>query len=87
MATYGGGGYVADLGISEYHARKQIEALVENMWIDRYTRSIFLEFTVYNPNMNLFAYVNYLFEFPSTGGVIPFERVMSFQVSLVYKIG
>ena len=41
---------------------------------------MFLEFTVYNPNMNLFAYIIYLFEFPSTGGVLPFTRVMTFQV-------
>lgn len=86
MATYGGGGYVADLGISEYHATKQLTKLLNYSWVDHYTRSVFLEFTIYNPNMNLFAYVNYLFEFPSTGGVLPFERVMSFQVSSTFAI-
>ena len=82
MAMYSGGGYVADLGISEYHAAKQIEKLINDSWVDHFTRSVFLEFTIYNVNTNLFAYVNYLFEFPATGGVIPVERVMSFQVGI-----
>ena len=50
-------------------------------WIDRRTRAVFLEFTVFNPNTNLFAYVEYLFEFPTIGGVIPKPRVSAFQVS------
>ena len=41
---------------------------------------MFLEFTVYNPNVNLFAYVNYLMEFPATGGVLPSPRIISFQI-------
>ena len=49
-------------------------------WVDYYTRAVFLEFTIYNVNINLFAYVNYLFEFPAIGGTIPFPRVTSFQV-------
>ena len=80
QATYGGGGYVADLGTSAYRANKQLNLLRNASWVDRYTRAVFLEFTLYNPNINLFAYVNYLFEMPATGGVLPFERVMSFQV-------
>ena len=35
VSTYGGGGYVADLGISEYHASKQIKQLISASWIDR----------------------------------------------------
>lgn len=79
-ATYGGGGYVADLTTSPMKAKRLIDDLIKYNWIDYYTRAVFLEFTVYNPNINLFAYVNYLFEFPPTGGVLPFPRVMSFEV-------
>ena len=49
-------------------------------WIDYYTRAVFLEFTVYNPNVNLFSYVNYLMEFPATGGIIASPRIISFQI-------
>jgi polycystin 1L2 len=77
--VYGGGGYVADLGISQRKARKLLTQLKENDWIDLYTRAVFMEFTVFNPNINLFAYVNYLMEFSALGGVQPFPRVMTFQ--------
>jgi polycystin 1L2 len=29
--------------------------LEQDGWIDRYTRAVFVEFTVYNPGVNLFA--------------------------------
>ena len=40
----------------------------DNDWLDLNTRAIFLEFTVYNPNVNLFASSVLLIEFLSTGG-------------------
>ncbi len=61
-------------------ARQMLEHLQDNNWLDYYTRAIFMEFTVYNPNTNLFSYVNYVMEFPPMGSVIPFPRVMTFMV-------
>lgn len=40
----------------------------DNGWLDQRTRAVFLEFTVYNPNVNLFASVVLLTEFLTTGG-------------------
>ena len=40
-------------------------------WIDDRTRAIFVEFTLYNPNANLFSLVIIVFEFTNTGGVFP----------------
>ena len=57
-----------------------LEYLKDNNWLDYYTRAIFMEFTVYNPNTNLFSYVNYVMEFAPMGSVIPFPRVMTFMV-------
>ena len=57
-----------------------LDALKENDWIDFNTRAVFLEFTVYNPNVNLFSYINFVMEFPATGGVMANPRVMTFQV-------
>ena len=79
-STYGGGGYVADLGTSATQAKRMIDDLIRESWIDHYTRAVFLEFTVYNPNINLFAYVNFLMEFPATGSILPSPRIMSFAV-------
>lgn len=80
QATYGGGGYVADLGTSRYQALKTMINLKEAMWVDQYTRAVFAEWTIYNPQVNLFAYVNYLSEFPASGGVIINPRVTAFQI-------
>lgn len=38
-------------------------------WIDGFTRAVFLEFTLYNPNVDLFTVVVYLFEFTTVGRV------------------
>jgi hypothetical protein len=48
-----------------------VTELMENLWISRGTRAVFLDFTVYNANLNLFCVVSLLFEFPATGGTIP----------------
>ena len=36
----------------------------------RSTRAVMVDFTVYNANINLFCVINFLFEFPATGGVL-----------------
>ena len=40
------------------------------MWIDRSTRVVMVDFTVYNANVNLFCVVKLAFEFPPTGGLM-----------------
>jgi hypothetical protein len=64
--TYGGGGYIADLGINYEISKQVINNLYKYIWIDRKTRAIFTEFTLYNVNENLFVYVSLLCEFPDT---------------------
>ena len=80
LALYGGGGYIADLGTSQRQAKALMAELMSNEWIDIYTRAVFIEFTVYNPNINLFAFINLLMEFPETGSILPYPRVESFHV-------
>lgn len=81
FGTYSGGGFVADLGTTESQARNMVAQLKENHWVDLYTRAVSLEFTTYNPNINLFSYVLYMLEFPTTGGSHPTPRISSVQVS------
>ncbi len=52
--------------------RKNVTDLVvadlkQNLWLDRGTRAVFLDFTVYNANINLFCVIRLLIEFPATG--------------------
>uniref|UniRef100_A0A1B6E4N0 Polycystin cation channel PKD1/PKD2 domain-containing protein n=1 Tax=Clastoptera arizonana TaxID=38151 RepID=A0A1B6E4N0_9HEMI len=49
----------------------QIEELQEYIWINRGTRAVFIDFTTYNANINLFCMVKIIFEVLPTGGVLP----------------
>lgn len=80
MNTYRGGGYVAELGITAYRARKRIQALKKYGWIDSHTKAVFLEMTVYNANINLFSYAITIIEFPQMGSVIKSLWMTTFQV-------
>ncbi|UYV82599.1 PKD2 [Cordylochernes scorpioides] len=71
LATYSGAGSFQDLGISKAEARGKMDLLKQNLWLSRATRAVFLDFTVYNANINLFCVVKLVFEFPATGGMIP----------------
>ena len=61
------GGYIKDLIGSRQRVESFIADLEDEKWIDQYTRSIFVEFVVFNPNVNLFAMINVVFESPTAG--------------------
>ncbi len=74
-ALYGGGGYVVDLKGSTATLAKRFAEIKADGWIDRYTRAVFIEFTVYNPFVNLFGIVTIVAEMLPTGGIFPFIRI------------
>ena len=55
--NYGGGGYVAELSRDKDGTIEIIQDLKDNLWITRGTRVVFIDFTVYNANVNLFCQV------------------------------
>ncbi|XP_055450507.1 polycystin-2 [Psammomys obesus] len=71
IATYSGAGYYLDLSRTREGSAAQIAGLRRNFWLDRGTRATFVDFSVYNANINLFCVVRLLVEFPATGGVVP----------------
>ncbi|XP_016325767.1 polycystin-2-like isoform X1 [Sinocyclocheilus anshuiensis] len=70
VSTYGGGGYYQDLSRTREKSANQLQELKNNLWLDRGTRAVFLDFSVYNGNVNLFCIVRLLVEFPATGGAV-----------------
>lgn len=76
--TYGSGGYVQLLSPDSNVTTAIIEDLMANLWIDRATRAVFLDFTIYNANINLFCAVKIAFELPASGGVF-----VSYQINPV----
>ncbi|ESP04059.1 hypothetical protein LOTGIDRAFT_110316, partial [Lottia gigantea] len=67
IATYKGGGYVALTKRQLCRTRKVVETLKKQDWLDLRTRAVFLEFTVYNPNSNLFGSAVLVAEFTALG--------------------
>ena len=57
MNYYDGGGYVMELSQERQETEARIQYLFDNLWIDRATRAVFIDFTVYNANINLFCQI------------------------------
>jgi len=52
ISVYGGGGFVVQLRGDRTAIFQKIADLKAGGWIDKYTRALFLEFTVYNANVS-----------------------------------
>nr|XP_056718403.1 polycystic kidney disease protein 1-like 3 [Euleptes europaea] len=81
FAVYPGGGYLADLGTNASHANRTLHALARGKWLDRCTRAVFVEFTVYNANANLFCAVTVMLE---TNGIGVFAGSTALQILRLY---
>ncbi len=74
MDSYGGGGYVFRINTPSRDVRKELILLQQQHWVNNHTRAIFLEFSVYNTNVNLFAIATIVAEFMPGGGILPYYR-------------
>ena len=80
--TYLGGGYLGELGINKDFSQMYAKYMIKHNWVDQNTRVVFLEFTLYNPNVNLVSVGTIMFEFMNFGGV--FHR-LEIYVSRLYR--
>lgn len=71
MASYTGGGYVYQFNVHLNETVTGLRDLETQHWMDERTRAVFLEFSVYNPNVNLVTVAIVLFEFSVAGRVFP----------------
>ena len=72
--TYDGSGYVYELRGQLSYIQGNLSLLQEMQWIDRQTRAIFVEFSSYNPNVNLVMVSTILVEFLSSGTILTNAR-------------
>ncbi len=70
ISSYKGDGFSTELIIDRETTAQTLQELKENLWIDRQTRALFLEFILYNADSNLFAFVKLWAEIPITGGFL-----------------
>lgn len=82
IRTYEGDGYVAELGVNKFTGKMISHKLYKNAWIDSDTLTCFIEFTLFNPNNNLFVTVTLAIEMPDARGsaVVPSYQVKVYQV-------
>lgn len=81
--SYDGGGYIQNLGSDKSTSTNIINQLMHEKWIDRQTRAVFAEFTLFNPNINIYSYSIYLAEFTETGGAFHWADTQSFKASTI----
>lgn len=70
---YLGGGYAFQIDTSSLNVSTSQQVWTDlqlNNWIDQRTRALFVEFTLYNVNLDLFAYCTILFEILPTGSLV-----------------
>lgn len=79
LDTYYGGGYVVEL-FPKWDNKKILNTLKEKKWLDRQTRAVLIEFSVYNGNTNYFDSIAIVFEFPPGGGVVHYHYVCTFKL-------
>ena len=70
-SMFKGGGYTLNFRRGARATKLHLKRLEKATWLDVNTRSVFVEFTLYNANVNLFASVVLLIEFMATGGALP----------------
>ncbi|XP_028349241.1 polycystin-2-like protein 2 [Physeter macrocephalus] len=68
--VYRNGGYSFTLSKSKSETLNKFINLRMNSWITRSTRVIFIDFSLYNANVNLFCIIRLVAEFPATGGIL-----------------
>ena len=83
MSTYGGGGYAIDMPRTG-EAKHDLVDLRNKKWIDKRTRAVFVEISIYNAQVNLFAIAIFLTEWLPTNGVIFFNNI---KVARLYRYG
>jgi len=79
LDTYFGGGYVVEI-FPRWQNKAILDSLKETNWIDRHSRAVIIEFTIFNAATYYFNAVTIVIEFPPGGGAIPYFQVTTFQL-------
>jgi polycystin 1L2 len=68
--TYDGSGYLYEMRGKLSYLQGNLSLLKEMNWVDRQTRAVLVEFSAYNPNINLVMVSTILIEFLSSGSLL-----------------
>ncbi|XP_070940970.1 polycystin-1-like protein 3 isoform X4 [Macaca nemestrina] len=87
FATYSGGGYAVKLGRNSSTAARVLQHLEQRNWLDQRTKGLFVEFVVFNANVNLFCVVILMLESSDVGAFFTSVRLESFTSLQMSKKG
>ena len=87
LSTYHGGGFTAKLDLGRESTQKKVSKFEKLNWIDRYTRFVVLEATVFNVNSRLFSRLRTYFEISKAGQVISSHVTDSMRLYPYVEIG
>ncbi|PAA75824.1 hypothetical protein BOX15_Mlig005060g3, partial [Macrostomum lignano] len=71
ISSYDGGGFAVELSRDKATTQAILKELYSKLWVNRGTRAVFIDFTLYNANINLFCVIRLVTEFMATGGCLP----------------
>lgn len=80
ISFFPSGGYVAEFGSAAEETKAFLKYLNSHHWMDKYTRAIFIEGAVYNPNVNLIGVMETAIEFTSANILLPRVNFMIFRL-------
>ncbi|NXG60458.1 PK2L2 protein, partial [Hemiprocne comata] len=80
MGWYSSGGYMFTLPKSKQESMEKLVFLRQNSWLTRGTRVVFIDFSTYNANINLFCIIRLVVEFPATGGALTSSHFYSVKL-------
>ena len=75
-----GGGYVYEYRGRLSDLQTNLSKLHQLKWIDHQTRSVIIQLSLYNPNVQLFTSFTLLIELLSTGGILSTARFETFYL-------
>ncbi|KAM9226579.1 polycystin-2-like protein 2 [Leptosomus discolor] len=80
IGFYSSGGYMFTLPKSKQESVEKLVFLRQNSWLTRGTRAVFIDFSTYNANINLFCVIKLVVEFPATGGALTSSHIYSVKL-------
>ena len=78
--SYKGDGYVINMDNTKGEVADLLKMLKHNNWLDRYTRAVFIEFSILNMHSNLFSKFTRVLEYPPYGGMFSWVTVETIKL-------
>lgn len=84
--SYHGGGYMVSLSSDMFETKDTLQILTEGKWVNEFTRVIFLDFTLFNVNRNMFTEVVLIAEHFPFGLYVTRTMIDSVRLDMIHSV-